>query len=69
MTIDSRMMRMMRMVRMLKMLRVMIRIMMRGRLGLHEESAKEGARAFPDPKEETPHQTHHLDCNDDDDKK
>ena len=61
------MMRMMRMLKKLKMLKTLRMIMMRGRLGLHEESAKEGARAFPDPKEETPHQTHHLDCNDDDD--
>ena len=53
------------------MMRMLKKLMMRGRLGLHEEPAKEGAGAFPDAKEETPHQTHHLDCNNgnDDDKK
>ena len=56
-----------------RMMRMLKKLKMRGRLVLHEKSAKEGAGAFPDAKEETPHQTHHLDCNDDngndDDKK
>ena len=34
---------------------------------LHEDSAKKRSGAFSNPKKETSHQTHHLDCNHDGD--